>query len=310
MLPLMACGEEFVGPLPLPPPPDELNALDMPHEYLAGKFVNFVSNVDRFFGDDRNYQESNDSVLQIDLVRVIGYGGERKFVPSARAKVRLPIAEQKLHLLLETDPDKYVAADPKQTLITPLKKPSTPQSYAAALRIEKTEAERWHYSADGGVKFQGLSSTPFVRARASLAEPKGEWTMKAAESLFWFNTIGAGETTQLDMERPISEPLLFRATSSATWLRDTLNFDLRQDMSVFHTLDERTAVLYQASVIGVSRPHVQLTDYVVLLLYRYRLHRDWMFLELSPQVHFPKDREFRPSSLFSLRLEMLFDGSR
>ena len=38
--------------------------------------------------------------------RVMGYGGENKFVLSARANVHLPIAEKKLHLLLETNPDK------------------------------------------------------------------------------------------------------------------------------------------------------------------------------------------------------------
>ena len=312
MLPMMTFGEEFVGPPEPPPEPDQLNRLDAPRDYVSGKFVDFVSSIDRFFGSDRNYQESNDSVLQLDIFRVLGYGGEKKFVQSTRANIRLPMAEQKLHLLIESDPDKNATVDPKQSLSPPLAQPSTPKSYAAALRIEKTEAERWHLSLDGGIKFHGLieAPSPFVRSRASLAMPMELWNVRLSETVFWFNSIGAGETTQMDWERPISQPLMFRATSVATWLNNTQNFDLRQDMIFFHKLDERNALMYQASAIGVGRPNTVVTEYVVLALYRYRLHREWMFLEMSPQLHFPRTLAFHTSTMLSLRLEMLFDESK
>jgi hypothetical protein len=134
--------------------------------------------------------------------------------------------------------------------------------------------------------------------------------MKAAQSVYWFNTIGAGETTQIDFEHVLSEPVLFRATSNATWLNDKQNFDLRQDLSFYHTLNERTALLYQLSAIGVSNPQVQLTEYVASVFYRYRLHRKWVFFELSPQFIFPKVNNFNGSFALTMRLEMLFDGTR
>jgi hypothetical protein len=79
---------------------------------------------------------------------------------------------------------------------------------------------------------------------------------------------------------------------------------------VYQTLNERTALLYQASAIGVSNPQVELTEYVAQILYRYRLHRQWMFFELNPQLIFPKVNNFRSSFALTMRLEMLFDGSR
>ncbi len=287
-----------------------MSMMDTPRDYLSGKLVGFVSSVDRFFGDDRHYQETNDSVFQLDIYRVMGYGGEHQFVLAGRANVHLPIAEKKLHLLIETDPDKNATVNPNQTQTPPLTQPTTPQSYGAALRFIRAEAERWHFSADGGLKFRGLNTTPFARTRASLEAPVEQWRIKLAETVFWFNTVGVGETTQLDLDRPISEPLLFRATSVAAWLKDTQNFDLRQDFALFHQLDERTALLYQASVIGVSQPVTQVNDYVVLMQYRYRLHRKWMFFDVSPQLHFPRDRSFHLSPPLSLRLEMMFDESK
>jgi len=301
--------QEFVGP-PAPPLVENvMEALDTSRDYLSGKLVRFVSSVDQFFGDERHYQEANDSVFQLDINRVMGYGGEHRFVISGRANVHLPMAEQKLHLLLETNPDKNTLVDPKQTQPLPANEPATPQSFSAALRFIKEEAEHWHFSADGGLKFQGLNTTPFVRSRVSLATPVEEWRVKLAETAFWFNTIGAGETTQMDVERTISEPLLFRATSLATWLNDTQNFDLRQDFTVFHKLDERAVVQYQMGAIGVSNPVTHVTDYFALIAYRYRLHQDWMYYDVSPQIHFPRERSFHSSGMLALRLEMLFDES-
>src|SRR5487761_2728857 len=57
-------------------PADDFSVLDEPHEYLAKKFVGMVSDIDRFFGDNLNFQEGNQSVLQLDLARVIGYGSD------------------------------------------------------------------------------------------------------------------------------------------------------------------------------------------------------------------------------------------
>lgn len=292
--------------------PDLLDSIDAPRDYLSGKLISFASSIDRFFGDDRNYQESNQSVFQLDLVRVTGYGGDRKFVLSGRAKLNLPSTEKYLHLLLETDPEKNITGGqtPSQPALN--NQITTPGSYAAAVRYERGKAEEipWHFSADAGVKFQSLHLDPFVRARGSYSVPLDQWRLKAAESVYWFNTIGAGETTQLDLEHFLSESVLFRASSNATWLNDKQNFDLRQDLSIYHTVNDRTALLYQASVIGVSNPQYQVADYVVLMLFRYRLHRNWIFFEFSPQLHFPKTNYFQSSPALNMRLEMLFDGSK
>lgn len=293
--------------------PGLLDPIDAPRNYLSGKLVSFASSIDRFFGDDRNYQESNKSMFQLSLVRVTGYGGDRKFVLSARANLNLPSTEKRLHLLLESNPDQNITGEPTQTQNTPLtNQVDKPQSYGVAVRYgkEKPEERPWYFSTDAGLKFQGININPFARARGSYSVPLGQWRLKAAESVYWFNTIGAGETTQLDLEHFLSEAILFRASSNATWLNDKQNFDLRQDLSIYHTVSERTALLYQASAIGVSNPQYQITEYVLAMLYRYRLHRDWIFFELSPQLHFPKTNDFQSSPTLSMRLEMLFDESK
>ncbi len=288
--------------------------MNEPRDYVAKHFVDLVTGIDRFFGNDRNYQESNDSVLQLDLTRVMGYTGEHRFVLQGKAKVHLPQTEKSLHLLIESDPDKNTANASNQVQVTQTTvNTTTPSSYGAGLRHElKSADDRWFLGTDGGVKLAGLNTSLFLRTRGSYAVPLDHWRMKAAETVFWFNTTGVGETTQLDFERPINDLNLFRATTSATWLNNRQSFDLRQDFGLFQTVDERTAMLYQASVIGVSDSSAQahVTDYVLLMLYRHRLHREWMYLEISPQLHFPQARNFMHSGMLSIRLEVLFDKSR
>lgn len=304
--PLLHAAEDMPSDTPPPSllpalPSVGLEVMDEPRTYLSGQFLQLVKGLDRFFGDDRNYQESNDSVLQLDLLRATGYQGDAQYRLAGRAKLHLPNTERRLHLTLESDPDQNPAGG----------QPSSPatgvlQSLGAALRNERGSEGRWHFSTDAGLKFQGVSTTPFVRARASVEENGAVWRLKGTETLFWFNTLGWGETTQFDLERLISDPLLFRATSSATWLHERQNFDLRQDFSLYHAWDERTALLYRLSLVGVSQPVAHVTDHVLLFSLRYRLHRDWLFFEADPQLHFPEDERYRATPALLLKLEMLF----
>lgn len=307
----------------------ETSVMDASRDYVAEGFVGFAKGVDAFFGSDRNYQESNKSVLQFDLGRVFDKSGNNKITPTFRAKFHLPATQHRLqswlhhvHLLLETNPDQNLAGSSAATGITAqqaktstFKEVSTPDSYGFALRVENRDDSPWRTSADGGLKLVGAEDVlnlnhtaidPFARSRVSFTTFVGWMQLQLAESLFWFNSTGAGESTQFDADYRISDAWLFRSTSAATWLRDNPNFMLHQDFSFYQTLDERASLLYQLAANGVSRPQAQVSEYIALLLYRQRLHRDWMFLELSPQLHYPQADNYQLNALFIVRLEVLF----
>lgn len=291
---------------------DSFDSLEPSRDYLSGKITGFASYIDRYFGGDRHFQESNDTVVQLDLSKLNGYGSDHKIDFAGRVNLRLPQTEGRLHLLIETDPEKNISAQPTAGSTVIKDKVVVPSSVALAARYAAAEVAKenaWHFSTDVGIKFP-IPPKPFVRSRASYSTPMGNWRLNATQSVYWFNTLGAGETSQLDLDRIISPPLLFRSSSIVTWLNDGQNFDMRQDLSVYHTLTDRTALLYQASAIGISNPQYQMTDFVLLVLYRYRMHQEWLYFNLSPQLHFPRDRQYHYSPALSVSLEMLFDDSR
>jgi hypothetical protein len=286
-----------------------LAPIDSSRDYLSDNLVDFTTRVDHFFGDERYFQEHNKSVVQLDLSESVGSGGVHVFAFGGRAKLDLPAAEKRFRFVIESTPEKKTTGDGKTDQPVTPKEAVASENYAASLRYEKTDETRWHFSSEAGAVFQ-FPLDPFVRTRASYALPLGEWRMKVAESLFWFSSIGLGETTQLDMEHVLSDPVLFRATSTATCYKTTQICDLRQDLSVYHTLTDRLALLYQASVIGINQPVVEETAYVLLMRYRYRMHKEWIFLEISPQLSFPRVDDFKLNTLLLLRLEFLFGGKQ
>jgi hypothetical protein len=292
------------------PEPSVLAVIDNERDYLSEQIVTYTKSIDRFFGDDRYFQENNNSVIQLDMDQSLGAGGARSFVFSGKAKLDFPAATRRFQFVLESDANKKAAGDGKTD------QPAIPQQaataatadkYAASLRYEKSEESRWHFSTEGGANVQ-FPIDPFLRARGSYAIPLGEWRLKVAETLFWFNSTGLAETTQIDMEHVLSEPVLFRATSTATCHETTQICELSQAFTVFHTLNERTALLYQASILGLNKPQLEETAYVLLTRYRYRMHREWVFLEVSPQLIFPRTDDFRLNALLLLRLEFLLGG--
>jgi hypothetical protein len=297
-------------PEDLPPKP---SFIDIQRYYVAEKLADLAGEIDGFFGNDRNFQETGKSVLQIHATRVIQHGYTPHIALSLKAKLNLPNAQKRFHLVLESNPDQNLPGQtPAQQLqlqgqrSSIFKEVSSPDSYGAALRFENKEDSPYRLSADGGLKLDNISIQPFVRSSGSYTIPFDLVQLKFTESLFWFNTTGAGENSLFEVDHHYSDSTLMRSTSSATFLYNNQDFTLHQDFSIFQKINEQSSLLYQVSADGVSRPLAEVTEYVALLLYRRRIYQDWIFLELNPQLHYPQSNDFQVYSQFILRLEFMF----
>jgi hypothetical protein len=286
---------------------DSFDFVDTPRNYMTEKIIDLTSSIDRFFGGNRHYQESNQSVFKLDLTRLLGYGDNHRFELSGSLNLRLPMTEGRLRLWIATNSENDLNDNPTKDTHTLQNRDATAKNTTLAARYTTPEENAWNFGTDAGIKLPITKLDPFMRMRVGYTTPIGDWRLRAGESIFWYKSLGQGETTQFDIEKKLSSNKLFRSSSSATWLRDTHNYDLLQSISVYHTVSDRTTLIYQTSVSWLTTPAFAATDYVTLVFYRYRIHNKWLFLELSPQLHFPKDKEYQASPAFSFRLEALFD---
>jgi hypothetical protein len=311
LLSLKAYAEDTLKDLPPKP-----HFIDLNRDYLSDKFLALASEIDSFFGNERNFTETNKSVLQLNAAQLMGRNGSPVIALSYKAKFILPNAQKRFHLLLESNPDQNLPGttlaqqqQPKEVSL--FKEFSTPDSYGAALRFENKDNSHWRFSADWGIKADGgsgivdISIHPFARSSVSFITPLNLVQLKLTESLYTFNTTGPGENTLLELDRRISDKILLRSTSGATFLYDKEYFDIHQDVSIFHTLNQDVSLLYQISANGVSRPSAEVSEYVALLVYRQRMHQEWIFLELNPQLHYPKNTNFLLDAQFIVRLEFM-----
>lgn len=292
-------------------PPTMFDYLNAPHAYWSKKFTTFANDIDRFFADERHFQETNKSTLRLDFNNIFRRGDYSPEL-SARIKLALPGAQKRLHLLLESDPER-LARDQGEgaTGTAPLNvlgtEVTTPGQYSAAVRFQRQKEGLWNFSTDAGIKLR-MPLDPFLRVRGSYVLPLDNWRLRLTQSAYWFNSIGLGETTRLDLEYFLAERSLFRASSDATWLHDLGGFNLRQDFVILRELDHRNALAYQASVIGKSVPVMQTTAYLLQVRFRHRLHSNWLFYEINPQMHYPHDQGFMMQPLLVVRLEALLGG--
>ena len=66
---------------------------------------------------------------------------------------------------------------------------------------------------------------------------------------------------------------------------------------------------YAAVVVGNSASRPRINDYYLVAQYRRNLHKEILFADIIPELHFPREADFAPRWALSLRVEMYFSGN-
>lgn len=275
--------------------------VDRVHDYVGDTVEALARRLDDFFAGDLAYLEATGSYLQIGGSALWEQGRDWKFDDRIRLRLVLPRTQKRFRLVLESErePEETRPAEEDRPVPPP---PSESRSTLLGLEGSLQETRRWRVSLTGGVKFP-LPPDPFVRLRGRLRVPVASWHFRFTQSLFWFRSDGYGETTAVDLDRSLSGNVLFRSSSSATFLLDESNFELAQSFGVYHHLSSRDALTYSYSVLGETNPRTQVTDHVVGVRYRRSLYRDWLFFEVEPGLRFSRDDDFQRIAFVGFKLD-------
>ena len=83
---------------------------------------------------------------------------------------------------------------------------------------------------------------------------------------------------------------------------------MSQSLNLIHQLSAKRNIIYKVAVFADSEPTIFATSYLINLRYRQNVHKDYMFVELQPQILYEKETDFESQYSLFLRLELLYRG--
>lgn len=279
--------------------------LDAPHNYVSQGVETMAKYMDIFFADEKIYQESTRSYARLTFQSIFDRYGDISNVGELRLKIDLPKTKKKLKLVIETETERGAQAGADgSSPITPAQTAEKTDFYAALQKTFK-EKKGWNARSSLGMKIDAPLN-PFLRYRLFRDTKLGLWKFHFSETLFWFKSTGVGTSTLFEFDRALGRKVLFRSSTNAIWEDNRDYYEFSHSFALFHELTDRRAVAYSVTVFGDSHPTVYATSYLARISYRQLIHKDWLFLEVRPEMLYERETNFDPEPSLTLQLEMVF----
>ncbi|TKB06929.1 hypothetical protein [Desulforhopalus sp. IMCC35007] len=254
--------------------------------------------IDSFFDDGRFSAEDNESRATLKLS--MGYSENDNFEIKPRLDVRLklPKLSSRTQLIIEAAEDTDFNIDDSPVDDYPQHEDSENSQLQAALRFFLKESDTYNFSFDAGGSWDYLYGS--FRARA--IQDFDDWLGRFTNRLRWYTDDGWENRVTYDLESQFTDELFFRATTSLNYYETRDGFPHSQTFRLYQVLNSIRALSYETGIYFDTEPSYKMSDLRFIVRYRQRFYRDWLILEISPQLNFPEDhdREANPGIIFKL----------
>ena len=260
---------------------------------------------DRFFGDRRVNLLEQRSRIKLSPSIEFAESGEMDIGFKFRAKLDLPRAEKRIHLIAgNRDEDRDVLETFSESGLKSRALQGEDDT-SVALSTRLGSVQKIKFSADAGLKFRP-EPVPKFKLRGKYLRQWEDWTLTVSESGIWESDDGFSEKTALDLRWAIDDRTFIRSTSAGIWSENSKGVDLGQAFVWHHELNSSCTLGLEGGIAGHTEPTTDVDRYLIRAPVRQRLYKDWIFLEIEPGADFPADRDYRFSPLILMKLEFVF----
>jgi hypothetical protein len=155
---------------------------------------------------------------------------------------------------------------------------------------------------------------PYLKGRYRVVLPFLERNvLRLRETLFWQDGEGFGVTTRVDLERLLAQRFLARWTGSTTLTQNSHGVRWFSSATLYQNIGAGRALAYQVGASGELDDDVPIADYGLRIVYRRRVLREWLFLELRSSITWPRETQHEPRERnlgAGVALEMSFGDPR
>jgi hypothetical protein len=276
--------------------------IDTTQQQASTMVLDAAAWLDDFFNDDRATSEVNRTRLRVGLSSGYSRNDSFEMKPYISGRIDLPHLSKRLNLLISASNDEDFVTDQNPISATPRHEGLKNRDITTALQYFIKEGEKYNISTLFGASFHYL----YTGIRYRHLKEFGSWQGRLIDRLQYFTDDGLENIISYDLESYFSNQWLFRTTVTADWYqrRDGLPHSLI--FGLYQIISEQKAILYEVGNYFTTEDSYKMTDLQLRLRYRQRFLRDWLILEIAPQITFPEDhdREANPGMIVKLEADI------
>tara|TARA_B100001063_G_scaffold112575_1_gene105089 strand:- start:6 stop:1016 length:1011 start_codon:yes stop_codon:yes gene_type:complete len=285
--------------------PTKITLIDDSHDWLKD-YIDGVSYsvdsffVDTFFGDDVIDDEISGTRAKLSFFtrREIGQLVDYNYGISVR--LVLPNTDERFSLLVQSTEDDDERQNNAVDTVEDVE-------YSTALRFMLKATENWNVSFDNGVKW-GLPVDFFSRLRFRRLDYFEAFNTRITQKFEWSVKDGLGESTRLQINRPLNIDRLIRFEIGSEYQVDNGYFEFDYRLSLYHELNPKEALAYYLRASGEDHNNMSFNNYGVGFRYRRMVYQDWVFVEVTPELEVANTNYYDLTPIIMFRFEALIGG--
>jgi len=273
--------------------------VDDVHQKTSQLLASAADWLDSFFDEERYLLEENTTRAKLRL----SFGYSRfdgfDFSPRVSLRLKLPKLSKKAFLVVGASDDDDFEVGDNPISDDPRNEDNEKSDLSAALRYFLKVGKNYNFSTTAGISWGYM----YAGLRYRYTYDFGAWQGRATDTVKYYTDDGFENKLQLDLERHFSRRWFFRTTGSVDWYeeKDGLPHALR--FRLYHILNRHQALQYEVSNYFDTAPNYKMTDLQLRVRYRQRFYRDWLIVEVAPQIRFPSKHNREPDPGIVIRLE-------
>jgi len=282
------------------------NFVDKTHSGISYGVVSTAKWIDSFFKTERFEEEDNKTSLRFRFDNFLDEDGN-EFKARVKVKLRTPNLNKRMKFFVvgeEGDVNSSLSLDER---VDQVFEGTDENNISIGLLYQYRETVRKNINLKSGVRLRDNKLVYFVEPRFRWRENFDKWGVYFSQKVGWFSDNGFNINTQFDFDRPLAEDRLFRAIVAADGYEDIDAYFYNINFVYSHLLSDHKGLYYQWVNSFILYAGSKLTETTLKVAYRQRLWRDWLSIEVAPQIQYPRIYDFEARPGLFLRLEMKFD---
>ncbi|MFA9460987.1 hypothetical protein [Thiohalorhabdus methylotrophus] len=284
--------------------PSLLATLEDTHASITRNLEYSVRRVDAFFANERVFQEATDSYLRVEGSSSWQEGKGADLGGDIKARAELPRLERKWALLLESD-EQALREEKDDSIRRRPKEAVRQNNYFLSIQKRLNGDSRWDIRPAAGVKLK-IPPDPFARLSAYRYYGLGDWLGRLSGDVSWFVSDGLGTEAQWELDRAFKHNMLFRSSSIIGWEEKDDHFKAEQKLTLFHDFGDKDAFAYEVGTKAANSHLWAITEYYLRANYRRELARRWLYLDIAPEITYPREKAFAPRPALTVSLGIIF----